>query len=242
MINKIVYPNYQVLSEETARQIAQIIAKKPEALLCFPAGETSLGTFAELVKMQRKGEINFSQCKIVGLDEWVHLGEMKKENCFHFLKKYLFDAIGISGENICFFNGEARDLEYECSLTDQFIKTNGGIDMMLLGVGMNGHIGLNEPGTSFDTYSHIVDLDKVTKRVAQKYFSENTRLSKGITLGMKNVMQTKAVLVQLSGQKKSPIVKRLLETEVTPAFPASVIKQHPNAFLLLDAEANSSYS
>jgi len=239
MINKIVYPDYQVLSAETARQIAWIIAGKPDALLCFPAGETSLGTFAELVAMHRNGEIDFSRCKIVGLDEWVHLGGMKEENCYHFLKKHLFDALGIPGENFCFFNGEARDLENECALTDQFIKTNGGIDMMLLGVGMNGHIGLNEPGTSFDAYSHIVELDEVTKSVAQKYFSGNTRLLKGITLGMKHVMETKTVLVQLSGHKKSPIVKRLLETEITSAFPASLVKQHPDAYLLLDAEANS---
>ena len=111
--------------------------------------------------------------------------------------------------------------------------------MLLLGVGMNGHLGLNEPGTSFDTYSHLVKLDEVTKCVAQKYFSGNIHLSKGITLGMKHVMETKTVLVQMSGQKKLPIVKRLLETEVTPAFPASIIKQHPNAFLLLDNEADS---
>jgi glucosamine-6-phosphate isomerase len=239
MINKFVYQNYQVLSEETARQISQIIAKKPDALLCFPAGETSLGTFTELIKMHRKGEINFSKCKVVGLDEWVHLGKMKAENCYHFLKKHLFDAIEISGENLCFFNGEAKYLEHECELTDQFIFVNGGIDMMLLGVGMNGHLGLNEPGTSFDTYSHIVELDEVTKRVAQKYFSGNISLSKGITLGMKHVMETKTVIVQLSGQKKSSIVKRLLETEVTTEFPVSIVKQHPNAFILLDAEANN---
>jgi glucosamine-6-phosphate isomerase len=239
MINKIVYPNYQVLSEETARKIAQIIAKKPDSVLCFPAGETSLGTFAELIKLQSSGEINFSLCKIVGLDEWVNLGEMKKENCYDFLKKHLFDAIGISGENICFFNGEASDLEYECELADQFIIANGGIDMMLLGVGMNGHLGLNEPGTSFDTYSHIVELDEVTKSVAQKYFSGKIHLSKGITLGMEHVMDSKTVIVQLSGQKKSPIVKRLIETEITSTFPASIVKQHPNAFILLDAEANA---
>ena len=234
----IVYPNYKELSIETARQIAQIIQEKPDALLCFPAGETSLGTFAELVKLYREGKVKFSQCKIVGLDEWVHLGEMKNENCYHYLKKHLFDLVDIKKENICFFNGETNDLLYECSLSDQFIKTNGGIDLMVLGVGMNGHIALNEPGTSFDKYSHTVELDVVTKRVAQKYFTVNTVLSKGITLGMKHVMETKTAILQVSGQKKFHIVKRLLETEVTTEFPASLVKQHPNAFLLLDSEAS----
>jgi glucosamine-6-phosphate isomerase len=232
----IVYPNYRELSIETARQIAQIIEKKPDALLCFPAGETSLGTYAELVKLYRKGEVKFSQCKIVGLDEWVHLGEMKNENCYHYLKKHLLDLIDIKSENICFFNGETNDLQYECSLSDQFIKINGGIDLMLLGIGMNGHIALNEPGTSFDKYSHIVELDAVTKRVAQKYFTVNTVLSKGITLGMKHIIETKTVILQVSGHKKSHIVKRLLETEVTTEFPASLLKLHPNAFLLINSE------
>ena len=234
----IVYPNYRELSIETARQIAQRIENKPGALLCFPAGETSLGTYEELVKLYRKGEVKFNQCKIVGLDEWVHLGEMKNENCYHYLKKHLLDLIDIKSENICFFNGETNDLQYECSLSDQFIKINGGIDLMLLGIGMNGHIALNEPGTSFDKYSHIVELDAITKRVAQKYFSVNTVLSKGITLGMKHVIDTKTVILQVSGQKKSQIVKRLLETEVTTEFPVSLVKQHPNSFLLLDSEAS----
>ena len=207
-------------------------------MLCFPAGETSVGTFEDLVRLQSKGQVNFSKCKIVGLDEWVQLGERKNENCYHFLKTNLFDHIKIDSRNICFFNGEADDLQYECKLTDEFIKTNGGIDLMLLGVGMNGHIGLNEPGTSFDKYSHIVELDDVTKSVGQKYFSVNTILSRGITLGMQHVMETKTVILQVSGREKSPIVKRLLETGVTTDFPVSKIKQHPNAFLHIDSEAS----
>jgi len=234
----IVYPDYETLSVATAKQISEIIAKKPDALLCFPAGETSLGTFEELIKLELRCEIDFSRCKIVGLDEWVHLGEMQRENCYHFLKRHLLNGLNLKSENICFFNGEAKDLQQECKLTDQYIRSNGGIDMMLLGVGMNGHVGLNEPGVLFNEYSHIVELDDVTKRVGQKYFTAATSLTKGITLGMKHLMETKTVFLQLSGHKKSPVVKRLLETDVTTQFPASALKQHPNSFLLIDAEAN----
>ena len=235
---KKVYKDYKELSHATALQIAEVIVKKPDALLCFPAGETPLGTFAELIKLQRDGRIDFSKSKIVGLDEWVQIGERKNENCYQFLKTHLFDHIRMDKRNICFFNGEADDLQNECKLTDEFIKTNGGIDLMLLGVGMNGHIGLNEPGTPFEKYSHIVELDNTTKSVGQKYFSVKTDLSLGITLGMKHVMEAKTVILQLSGQKKSAILKRLLETEVTTAFPASLIKQRPNAFLLIDSDAS----
>lgn len=237
MITKI-FKDYNELSAETAGQIAGIIKEKPDALLCFPAGETSVGTFKELIKLQETGHTDFSRCRIVGLDEWVHLGKMKGENCYNFLKSRLFDYLDVNPVNMHFFDGEAEDLELECRLTDEFIRTSGGIDMMLLGVGMNGHLGLNEPGTPEDKYSHIVELDEVTKEVGQKYFSENVLLSHGITLGMKHVMETGTVIVQLSGKKKAPIVKRLVETEAAMDFPVSMIKMHPNAFLLIDSEAS----
>jgi glucosamine-6-phosphate deaminase len=236
-MKQIIYNNYTELSVKTAERIATIISEKPDALLCFPAGETSVGTFKHLIELNQKGVISFKKCKIVGLDEWANIGAMKSENCFSFLKKHLFDHIDYSEENLCFFDGESSDLKHECVKTDDFIKKNGPIDMMLLGVGMNGHLGLNEPGTSFDLYSHIVNLDETTKIVVQKYFSGKVTLSKGITLGIKYVLEAQTVILQLNGNRKAEVVKRLIESEVSPGFPASVIKSHLNSFLLLDKEA-----
>lgn len=237
-MNTIVCKDYQELSVRTARLIADAVAARPDALLCFPAGETSLGTFAELIKLQESGQIDFTRCKIVGLDEWVHLGARKDENCYSFLRSHLFDQIRVRPENLCFFNGEADDLDHECAMTDNFIKANHGVDLMLLGVGMNGHLGLNEPGTPLDVYSHTVELDETTKKVGQKYFSTPVRLSQGITLGLRQIMESKQVIVQISGRKKTPVVRRLLHTEVTSDFPVSVITQHSNALLLIDEEAS----
>jgi glucosamine-6-phosphate deaminase len=162
---------------------------------------------------------------------------MKSENCFSFLKKHLFDHIDYSEEYLCFFDGESSDLKQECIKTDNFIKKYGPIDMMLLGAGMNGHLGLNEPGTSFDLYSHIVNLDETTKIVGQKYFSGKVNLTKGVTLGLKYIMEAKTVILQLNGARKAEVVKRLIHGEVSTAFPASAIKSHKNSFLLLDKEA-----
>jgi glucosamine-6-phosphate isomerase len=237
-MKQIIYRDYTELSVKSAEQIAAVIIDKPDALLCFPAGETPVGTFKHLIEMNRRGEVSFKQCKIVGLDEWTNLGKRSSENCLNYLKKEFFDHIDYTEKNLCFFDGESTDLERECGKTDEFIRKYGPIDMILLGVGMNGHLGLNEPGVSFDLYSHVVNLDGITKTVGQKYFSANTGLSQGITLGMKHVMETKTVILQVSGKRKSPIVKRLLETEVTTDFPASLIKLHPNAFLLVDSEAS----
>jgi glucosamine-6-phosphate isomerase len=162
---------------------------------------------------------------------------MKSENCFSFLKKHLFDHIDYSEENFCFFDGESSDLAKECSKTDNFIKKYGPIDMILLGAGMNGHLGLNEPGTSFDLYSHIVNLDETTKIVGQKYFSGKVELTAGITLGIKYIMEANTVILQMNGNRKAEVAKKMIDSKISPAFPASAIKSHPNSFLLLDKES-----
>jgi glucosamine-6-phosphate isomerase len=236
-MKQIIYKDYTELSVKTAEMIAGIIKEKPEALLCFPAGETSVGTFRYLIELNKNGAISFKNCRIVGLDEWANIGSMKSENCFSFLKKHFFDHIDYSESNLCFFNGEASDLHAECKKTDDFIKKNGPIDMMLLGAGMNGHLGLNEPGTSFDLHSHVVELDETTKRVGQKYFSGAVSLSRGVSLGIKDILETKVVILQLNGERKAAIVKQIVISEPIPSLPASALKLHKNSFLLLDKEA-----
>lgn len=236
-MKQIIYKDYTELSVKTAEMIAAIIVRKPEALLCFPAGETSVGTFKHLIELNNTGKLSFQKCKIVGLDEWANIGAMQSENCFSFLKKHLFDHIDYSEENLCFFDGESSNLKHECIKTDNFIKKHGRIDMILLGAGMNGHLGLNEPGTSFDLYSHIVNLDETTKIVGQKYFSGNVELTKGISLGIKYIMESKTVILQMNGSKKAGVAKRLVDSDITTAFPASAVKEHENSYLLLDKEA-----
>jgi len=233
----IIYKDYEELSSKTAEMIAEIIRREPDALLCFPAGETSVGTFRHLISLNKAGKVSFRDTRIVGLDEWSNLGKMSSENCLSFLKKNLFDQIDYSKDRFCFFNGESKDLSGECKKTDEFIKKYGPVDMMLLGVGMNGHLGLNEPGIPFDLYSHIVKLDETTKNVGQKYFSGNVKLTGGISLGVKYIMEAKTVLLQMNGTRKAPVARKLIDSEISPAFPASAIKAHSNALLLLDKEA-----
>jgi glucosamine-6-phosphate isomerase len=236
-MKKIIYDNYLELSVKTAEQIAAIMIEKPDALICLPSGETPVGTFKHLIELNKSGKISFKHTKIVGLDEWVKLVEMKKENCLHFMKKHFFDYIDYSEENLRFFDGESSDLIGECKKTDEFIKKYGPIDLVLLGVGMNGHLGMNEPGTPYGLYSHIVNLAEETKRVGQKYFSSNVKLSSGITLGMKHIVEAKTVIIQMNGSKKAEIAKRLVDSEISMELPASMLKNHSNSFLLLDKES-----
>ncbi len=236
-VKQIIYENYDELSKETADLIAGIILEKPDALLCFPAGETSVGTFNRLIELNKSGALSFRNCRIVGLDEWAGLGEMSRENCFGFLKQHLFDHINNSEENLCFFDGESTDLAGECAKTDNFIRQFGPIDMILLGAGMNGHLGLNEPGTPFNTYSHIVSLDETTKTVGQKYFSRKVNLAFGITLGLGHIMEAGTVILQLNGTRKAKIAREIMDSEISPALPASILKSLGNSFMLLDKEA-----
>ncbi len=236
-MKQIIYDSYDQLSEESALMIAGIIINKPDALISLPSGETSLGTFEHLVRLNKSGKFSFSRCRLVGLDEWAGLGNMKKENCYSFMKTHLFDMIDYTEGNLCFFDGESSDTQGECVRTDEFIRQYGPIDVIVLGIGMNGHLGLNEPGISFNLYSHVTELDNVTRIVAQKYFSARVDLRKGLTLGIKHIQESRRVILQIAGKRKAAVAKRLIDSEVTNLFPASIIKNHPDSWLLIDREA-----
>lgn len=232
-----IYESYKELSLQTAGIVAEIIRKKPDALLCFAAGETSTGTYNQLLLLYESGKISFKECRIAGLDEWLNLGTKKKENCYSFLKNHLFDRIDLAKENICFFDGETNNPQQECRKTEEFIKKYGPIDLLLLGIGMNGHVGLNEPGTAWDLSSHVVKLHKITKTIGKKYFHGEVNLNKGITLGPQNMLQSETAILQISGLQKAGITKKLIDSSPGIDFPASLIKCHKNAYLFLDQEA-----
>lgn len=218
--------------------ITEIISQKPSALICLAAGHTSLELFDQLIRREREGRIDFSRVKVVGLDEWVGLSGRDDGSCENFLRINLFDHIKLSEVNIRLFDGKAVDLQDECASIEAFIRDNGGIDYMLLGVGMNGHLGLNEPGTHMANGAHIAKLDRVTQDVAVKYFKEKPELSEGVTLGIRNIAETKTVQVLITGQRKSEIVKIITETD-TNAVPASLIKNMDNVEFIVDQQAAS---
>ncbi|HHW47586.1 MAG TPA: glucosamine-6-phosphate deaminase [Clostridiaceae bacterium] len=234
-----IFKDYDELSRKTADFISNFVNNNPKALLCFPAGDSPLGTFKKLVEYSNEGIVSFKYCRFVGLDEWVGMEKNNEGSCKYFIYKNLFEPLCIDETNICFFDACSKDLISECKRIDKYILNNGGIDLMLLGVGMNGHIGLNEPGVSFKSYSHVTELDDITVKVAQKYFKEKKMIKKGITLGIKHVMDAKTVVLLANGIKKADIVKKLAKGEVTNKIPASILQMHKNSYLFLDKEAAS---
>ncbi|MEI9806383.1 MAG: 6-phosphogluconolactonase [Bacteroidota bacterium] len=138
---------------------------------------------------------------------------------------------------MCFFNGRAKDLDKECEDVERFIHQQGGIDLAILGLGMNGHIGMNEPGTSAALRSHVTALDPITKETAQKYFKEQRQLTNGVTLGLATLMEARYIILLVSGAHKAGIVKKILEDEISEQIPGSLLRNHPGLNIYLDAEA-----
>lgn len=232
-----IFNDYDELSRETAKFISEYIKRKDDSLLCFPAGDSPAGTFRYLIEAAREGTVDFDNVRFVGLDEWVGLSRKDEGSCTNFMFDNLFVPLHIDPSRIQFFDACAADLSAECGRIDRYIFNQGAINLMLVGVGMNGHIGLNEPGVSPELYSHLVDLDPVTKTVGQKYFKRPTPLEKGITLGMKHLMEADMAILIVSGSKKAEIAKKLVEIDPSPAVPASLVKNHKNAYLFLDKAA-----
>jgi len=239
MITKVL-TNYEEMSMHTADFIIQYVLNKPNAVLCLAGGDTPRKTYEYIVDAHNSGKADFSSVTFIGLDEFVGIGREDQGSCLEFLYQSLFIPMKIRDENIHFFDAKHSDLASECKRIDDVIFEMGGIDIILLGVGMNGHLGFNEPGVSFDHYSHVIDLDETSKTVGQKYFIGGRELSKGITLGIQHIMESKIAILIANGSKKANIIQKTLDEPVTNSIPSTVLKNHKESYLFVDKEASSS--
>jgi galactosamine-6-phosphate isomerase len=206
-------------------------------LLCPGSGHSPMGLYEVLVKKNNTSEVDLSKWYFTGLDEWVGMNGIDEGSCRHSINNQLFDPLKISDKNVCFFDGKATDLETECEKIENFISYHNGITVAIVGVGLNGHIAMNEPGTSVNMRSHVAALDPVTQQAGQKYFKEHKQISKGITLGMANIMEAKHVILVVNGSHKAEIVKRLVNEEISEQLPATLLRNHSSCKIYLDAEA-----
>lgn len=236
-LNKKVFADSAEASAYCAGTLAAIIKQKPDALICLAAGHTSLEFFAMLINDNREGKIDFSRVRAVGLDEWAGLSGDDDGSCENFMRSNIYSRVNIREENIRLFNGKANDLAQECREIDEYIERSGGIDYMFLGLGLNGHLALNEPGVSPESRSHVMPLDSLTRQVAVKYFEEMPDISRGITLGIKNILDSKHIQLLITGKRKRDIVKRIFASQVTNMLPATLLLGHSNVEFILDAQA-----
>jgi len=230
---------YELMSAKTARAVIDLIQSHKNPVLSPASGDSPIGLYRQLLNEVNKNETDISRCFFVGLDEWAGMNGNDEGSCRFHLNNQLFNPLQIAEKQIGFFDGRAKDLNEECNRIENFIKEHGGIDLAIVGLGMNGHVGMNEPGTSPSLHSHVAEIDSITQQVGQKYFKEKTALSKGITLGIANLMEARNVILLVNGKKKAEIVKQVLEGEISAQFPASFLRNHKNFSVYLDNEAAS---
>ncbi len=231
--------NYQQQAELAAAHLAECMSFRPQPLICVASGDSPAGMYASLISQVNNNSLNIDQWNFVGLDEWLGMNGNDEGSCRYHLNRQLFDPLKIDAAKICFFDGRAADPDNECSVTENFILDKGGIDLTILGLGFNGHVGMNEPGSSPDSRCRVVALDPLTVQTGQKYFSEAKELDGGLTLGIGTIMESKNIFLLVNGLKKAAVVKTMLEGLVSPQLPASLILQHPSIRIYLDKEAAS---
>jgi 6-phosphogluconolactonase/glucosamine-6-phosphate isomerase/deaminase len=179
------------------------------------------------------GKIDASKATFVSLDEWLGIDPSDPGSCLSMLKKDFFDHVSVRMEAF----DVNLDPEQECKRINDLISHHGGLDVMLVGIGLNGHIGMNEPGSSFDSYARVTDLAEETITTGQKYFQKPTMLSKGITLGLRHFSESKIPILMANGSKKAEIISRVNNTQPTEALPATIVHKIPQARVMVDAEA-----
>jgi len=231
--------NYATMSKQAANDVIQMMQSRKNPLICTASGHSPAGLYKELTERAGNKQLNTSHWFFVGLDEWIPMNGNDEGSCRYHLNKELFRPLQTGDDKICFFDGRANDLQAECDRTENFIQHHGGIDVAILGVGMNGHVGMNEPGTSVNTRSHVADLAPTTQQVGQKYFTKEQKLTKGITLGLQTLMEVKNVILVISGKQKADITQKILEDKVSENLPATLLRNHPALKIYLDSDAAS---
>ncbi len=229
--------SYKETSKMAANDLIETVRSNQHPLICLASGDTPTGMYRELVSRYNQGDLDIQNWNFIALDEWIGMNGEDEGSCRFYLNNTFFKILEVSEDRVCCFNGKAADTNLECSRIERYIEQHNGIDIAIVGLGLNGHVGLNEPGTDPLLHSHISLIDSVTQQAGQKYFTEQKQLTHGITLGLANLMEAKKVILLVSGKQKAAIIKKVLEGDITEQVPASLLRKHPDFIIYLDEKA-----
>lgn len=234
----IVCENYEMLSKTAARLMAAQVLLNPQSVLGLATGSTPLGLYGELCRMYRDGEIDFSGITTFNLDEYYPISPENPQSYRYFMNVNLFDHINIDRARTHVPSGAAKDPAAECQAYDRMIREAGGIDLQLLGIGLNGHIGFNEPDGILITGTHVTNLTESTIEANSRFFESRDEVPvQAITMGMETILHARKILLLAGGANKHPAVKQLLDHAITTRMPATLLKLHPDVTLICDREA-----
>lgn len=232
--------DYDDMSRKAANIISAQVILKPDSVLGLATGSSPIGTYNQLVDWYDKGDLDFSQVRSVNLDEYRGLDRENDQSYYYFMHKHLFDRVNINVDNTNVPDGTEPDAEKECKRYEELIRSYGGVDLQLLGLGHNGHIGFNEPAASFAPETHCVDLTESTIEANKRFFASADDVPRqAYTMGIGTIMRARKILVVVSGEDKAEIVAKAFFGEVTPEVPASILQFHPDVTIVADAAALS---
>lgn len=225
--------SYEEMSVLGAQIFANQLKNKSDSVLGLATGSTPIGLYKELVKKHDAGEISFAQVKTFNLDEYVGLSKDSECSYYYFMHDNLFYHVNIDENNVHIPSGDASKLEETCAEYEKMMEEAGGIDVQLLGIGLNGHIGFNEPGTAFDSVTHVVELTQSTREANKVFFDRPEDVpTHAVTMGISSILKAKKIVLLISGASKQEAFDFLKSGEVTENFPASALHNHPDVTVI----------
>ena len=232
--------DYNDMSRKAANLISAQIIMKPNCVLGLATGSTPVGTYRQLVEWYEKGDLDFSEVMTVNLDEYKGLTCENPQSYYYFMNENLFGKVNINKTRTFLPDGTEPDSKTACENYNEILRAVGDVDLQLLGLGHNGHIGFNEPGESFSTETHCIDLSEQTIKANARFFETLEEVPRqAYTMGVKTIMSARRILIIVSGEDRAEIVKRAFFGPITPQVPASILQLHRNVTLVADEAALS---
>lgn len=232
--------DYQEMSEVAAKRVINKVKEIDQPILGLATGSTPEGLYQNLIEANKNNDVSFKDVTTFNLDEYIGLSSDDPNSYNHFMEEKLFKHIDIDRKNTHLPNGVATDIEKECADYEALIKESGKINLQILGLGTNGHIAFNEPGTSFSSRTQETALVEATIEANSRFFDKKEDVpTHAITMGIESIMESEEIILLASGKNKAEAIKQLVEGEVTEDFPASILQKHPNATIIIDEDAAS---
>ncbi len=242
MIKLIVVDNYEELSKEAFKVMKEVVVTKDRPVLGLATGSTPCGLYKEMIEDHKKNGTSYKNVVTFNLDEYIGLPKHHEQTYYTFMHKNLFDDLDIEEENIHVPVGSSQDSNQECENYEDAMKEYQ-MDIQLLGIGSNGHIGFNEPGTSFESKTHVIDLKKETREDNARFFESIDEVpTQAITMGIATILRAKKILLIASGKNKADAVATMIQGEISKACPATALRKHDDVVVIVDKDAASKLS
>jgi len=234
----IVEKDYKKMSKKAAQLVKHQIIDKSDSVLGLPTGGTPLQMYSELIEMYKRGEVDFSQVVTFNLDEYYGLSPEHPQSYHYYMYDNFFDHINIREENIHILDGMTQNIEKECEEYERKIEQAGGIDLQVLGIGPNGHIGFNEPSQNLKDKTHLVKLTEETREANSRFFESKKEVpKKALTMGISTILKSDKIIIMAAGENKASAINKTLSGQINTCTPSTLLQTHPDVTVIVDKDA-----